>query len=309
MRHECGDCGATFETLSKLRLHDCSGDDTAGSPQAGPVELDAPVDAASDGDVSALHRAVATYDAELRAALERDDGGETYRDLFWGYYEPLANGLDAAAREGGWDVLAEFVDAYDPAADEEGVPPASPVVENGVGRFVIRTRLRDGVAAIPVPALGYLRSIPRHTDADVPREESFAFGWGVGHPDHDVAGEIVDAAATDFTWVSGTLERAFYADQSAAADLLERLVTDDAIAFTVPHPQGDVDSARFFLDTVAGPEFEQSMRLPRYWDWQAEFDYTFEWDRSVEQRIRTLVEETGVAESLPSDWTFEDLAL
>lgn len=43
MSHECEDCGASFDTLSRLRLHDCStarGDDGTvpaddGSPGAG----------------------------------------------------------------------------------------------------------------------------------------------------------------------------------------------------------------------------------------------------------------------------------
>lgn len=29
MNHECEDCGETFETLTRLRLHDCPGYDTA----------------------------------------------------------------------------------------------------------------------------------------------------------------------------------------------------------------------------------------------------------------------------------------
>lgn len=308
MAHQCEDCGASFETLSGLRLHDCS-DIQGGADDGGAaLDLDAPVDAAASGDVSALHRAVATYEAELATAIDRGDGGTAYRELFWDYYEPLADGLDAAATERGWSVLAEFVDAYDPETDED-VPLCSPVVENAVGRFVVRSRLTEGVEAIPTAALAYLLAIPRNTETDVPREESFAYGWGIDHPDHAVADRIYEMAHDEYFWASAALEQAFYADQEAAVSLLERLVTAEDVEFTVTHPDGDVTSARFFLDAVAGVEYGLDGRLPRYWDWQTELDYTFEWEESVRQRIRQLVAETGVDASVPEDWSFTDLGL
>lgn len=49
--------------------------------------------------------------------------------------------------------------------------------------------------------------------------------------------------------------------------------------------------------------------MPQYYDWHEEFDYTFELDETVEQRIRELVEETGFGADLPNDWTFRDLGV
>src|SRR5699024_12878899 len=57
---------------------------------------------------------------------------------------------------------------------------ASPVIENAVGRHVVRTRLRDGVAAISVDALAYLGSF-WESMGDVSGEESFTYGRSEEH--------------------------------------------------------------------------------------------------------------------------------
>lgn len=49
--------------------------------------------------------------------------------------------------------------------------------------------------------------------------------------------------------------------------------------------------------------------MPRYYDWDEEFDNTFELDDTVEQRIRDLVEETGFDATLPNDWMFREIGI
>jgi hypothetical protein len=49
--------------------------------------------------------------------------------------------------------------------------------------------------------------------------------------------------------------------------------------------------------------------MPRYYDWNEEFDDMFELDETVEQRIRDLVAETGFDATLPNEWTFRDLGV
>lgn len=334
MSHECEDCGASFETLTRLRLHDCSdapaGDAAASSEptshdeappegratttaptgEAGPIdELDALLDRAADGDVDALYRAVAEFDEALGAASAKS--GDQYRSVFWHYYEPLAEALDPASHEAGWPVLRDLIEAYDPRETGD-LPLATPVVANAVGRHVIRIRHTDEAAAIPAAGLAYLRSIPVYASeaADVEREEAHAYGWGIGHPEHPVADHIQSMAVEHRFWALATLEHAFYADQHAAVDLLARILRDESITFSVSHPTGTIGSARFYLDSVVGPDSDRYWpNLPRYWDWREEYDYTFAWDPTVEERIRDLVRETGVVDDLPDDWSFQDLAL
>jgi hypothetical protein len=235
MSHECEDCGESFETLSRLRLHECGSDPPAAEPptddeHAVDVEEEYPdlvgqlpelVDEARTGDRSGLYRAIGEYDTVLADAPAPDDPGALgpYHDIRWAYYEPLADGLDAAARETGWDVLTEFVDAYDPR-EQDALPETAHVIANAVGRSLVRTRLTEGIAAVPADALAYLGRIPDYVDEHaVAYEESYTYGWGIGHPDHSVGSRLQAAAQTEHKWVSITLGTAFYADQHTAIDV------------------------------------------------------------------------------------------
>lgn len=335
MAHECEDCGESFETLTRLRLHECpsSAPDTdtaptdpeAGAPSSGSSgssptdgetasvgELDDLLERVSTGEVDAIYGAVATYESALSRALTEDDGGETFRDVFWAYYEPVSNALDRTTRSEGWTLLGDVVEAYDPVQEDE-IALATPAIANAVGRYVIRTRLTESVDAIPVASLEYLDDVAvSASDADdVAREEVHAYGWGIGHPDHPLVDRLRARATADIFSVNPNLEHAFYADQYAAIDALERLVRDESIEESIPRfGSGDMSHRRYLLDCVYGLKMDDYWpRTPRYWDWREEFDYTFEVDEAVEGRIRDLVAETGVDAELPEGWTFRDLGV
>ncbi|HKL30816.1 MAG TPA: hypothetical protein VJ898_16315 [Natrialbaceae archaeon] len=322
MAHECEDCGESFETLTRLRLHDCE-DTTTPTPSdaAEPLtddrnatvpELDDRLDRVAAGEVDAIFGAVATFESELSTALDEDEGGATYRDLFWAYYEPISDGIDEATRSRGWTLLEELLGAYDPTIDEP-IPLATPAIANAVGRTVIRTRLTDGVEAIPAGALDYLAAVAVEAGEgdDVAREETHAYGWGIGHPDHAVVSRLHDRASADVFWVNAVLEHAFYADQHAAVDVLERLVRDESIDGTFSRPmRDDMPYRRFLLDCVYGLQADDHWpTTPRYWDWDEAFDHAFELDETVERRIRNLVAETGFDTDLPDDWELRDLGV
>ena len=111
--------------------------------------------------------------------------------------------------------------------------------------------------------------------------------------------------------INPVLEHAFYADQYAAVDALERLVRDESIDGGSANSRGmGASNRRYFLDCVYGLRTDDYWpSTPRYWDWHEELDYAFELDEAVEQRIRDLVAETGFDADLPDDWTFRDLAI
>jgi len=339
MAHECEDCGESFETLTRLRTHDCGGTggvsgsassfggasdvdiasdaETATSSSttgrsASVPELDDQIERVSDGEFGAVFAAVATFESAQSSALDAGDGGDTYRDVFWSYYEPVADRLDAATRSEGWGLLADVVAAYDPAEGDD-VSHATPAIANAVGRHVIRTRVTDGVEAVPVTALEYLDSVAvEATDVDdTAVEETHAYGWGIGHPDHAVVDRLRERVPEVAYSVNPVLEHAFYADQYAAVDALERLVRDESIdGSSASRPGTETSYRRFFLDCVYGLGTDDYWpSTPRYWDWHEELDYAFELDESVEQRIRNLVAETGFDADLPDDWTFRDLGI
>lgn len=129
MTHECDDCEQEFNTLSRLRLHECPGSqladiegesasgptgEPAGSQPEGPgldrqqLEREYPdivgdlpllIDDAWGGHVASLSRAIAEYERVLTEVAQGDapSGDDLYTDLQFAYYEPLADGLDTAA--------------------------------------------------------------------------------------------------------------------------------------------------------------------------------------------------------------------
>jgi hypothetical protein len=335
MSHECEDCGESFETLTRLRLHDCGDDgtDDAGIDADSPArrsdtstatsaiggsgtstavpDLDDHLEQVSAGEFGAIYGAVATFESALSTTLD-EGGGDAYRDVFWAYYERVGDALDAVARSEGWAPLGDVVAAYDPAAGD-AIPLSTPATANAVGRHVIRARLTDGVAAIPVEALEYLDAVAVNAgDADdVALEEVHAYGWGIGHSDHAVVDRLRERASDDVFSVNASLEHAFYADQEAAVDALERLVTGESLDGTLPRPRrDDISDGRYLLDCVYGLKTDDYWpTTPRYWNWHEELAYTFELDETVERRIRELVAEMGFDADLPDEWTLRDLGV
>jgi len=326
MPHECDACGETFKTLSRLRLHDCPADEP-GDPdslssfdtflgsisdaldtnmqqrhqerekrglEAASDTLKTHLEEAARGDADAALRFIGRYERELRELHEAEDY-DTYRGLFWAFYEPAAEALDKVATREGWAFLVDFIDGYPRENTDE--PFVSPVIENAVGRHVIRTRLRDGVRTVPVEALTYLGSFWASMGG-TSGEESFTYGWGIGHLEHSVADHARDIVTQELFWVRGVLPYAFYADQHAAADLLEVLLTDERI---------DYEDRYLLASSLASVDRDSSPQIPRYWDLREELDYRFEWDDSVRARLRETIEGEGFHQRLPEDWTFGDM--
>lgn len=278
-----------------------------------PIEIEAleqQIATADDGDVAALMQAVATYEAELSSAHEQGES-DRYQGITRAYRERLIAVLDDAVLAEGWELLEEFLDAYHPDTSDE-FPHVTTVLQNVTGRYLIRTRLTEGVTEIPVKSLEFFSSILDRVEGDgydFINEGVHPYGWGIGHPDHAVADTIHQHASKDIFVVNPMLEHAFYADQHAAIDLLERIVNDDNISRSFAHPRGDISEARHLLDAPAGAVSEFSPTIPRYWEWQEEFDSEFRLDDDVEQRIRKLVSDEGLDNELSGDWEIADLTL
>lgn len=329
MTHMCEDCGETFETLSRLRLHECSADatDATGDTTADDRRteesmvrqqsrqrdrerrarrttgdtLDEALEQAHDGDPGAAVTALAHLERELERVQKRYDS-DRFRDVFWGYYQTTVEAVDSVARREGWPFRLEIAAAYDP--HEEGMlPEISGVVANLVARGVVRTRLSDGIESIPVAALEYLASIPVfHTESfEIAWEESMHYGWGIGHPDVPVADTIRDRIDFENDWAQAAAARALYADQHAAVSLYCDVLR-----------AGDEESRLFAADRLSHFEGDPHWEtFPRGWDIGAEFerDFAFTFDDSVERQLRATIEGVGIVDHFGDDWTFEDLEL
>lgn len=327
MPHECDSCGETFTTLSRLRLHDCPAEESESKDplssfdafldsisdaleadvqrnvqerekrglEAASETLKTNLEEAAQGDADTAFRLIARYERELRGYHDAEDY-DTYRGILWAFYEPAAEALDEIATREGWDFLADLIDVY-PRESVDDEPLASPVIENAVGRQVVRTRLRDGVEAIPVEALAYLGSF-WESMGDISWEESFTYGWGISHPELSVADHLHDVVTEDLFWVRGVLPHTFYVDQRAAADLLEALLTDKRV---------DYEDRYMLASILATVDHDSTPKIPRYWDVHEELDHRFEWDETVKARLRDTIETEGFHERLPENWTFSDM--
>ena len=273
-------------------------------------ELDQQLADANNKDVTALTQAVATYETQLQSAHESEDS-DRYRGISKAYRERLITVLDDATQTEGWDLLSEFLDAYHPETADE-FPHVTTVLQNTTSRYLIRTRLSDGVEAIPVEALEFFSLILSRLNEsgyDFITEGVHPYGWGIGHPDHSVADNIHEHASTDIFVVNPMLEHAFYADQQLAIDLLERIARDDSIQRTLSYSTDQISEIRYLLDAPAGAVSDFTPTMPRYWEWQDDLGYEFEVNEDVEERIRQLVAEHGIDDDLPSDWEIPDLTV
>ncbi len=323
MAYECDDCGKRFETLSSRRLHDCPGEDANDEGSIGSDwfedrgrkrrrerermaarvvddEFEELLERPRVPDPGAAVTALARYERELEAALERNDGGESYRAVFWTYYQPVVESIDAITREDGWPFLLDVAGAYDHREDGE-LSNVTAVVANVVARGVIRARLTEGVDAIPVEALTYLGSIPTFDDGSFEGawEESQHVGWAIGHPEYSLEETILEAVEDDDIWAGAATFRALHADQEAAAPLYAEVIRR-------------ADDVGFVLDRLAHLEGIPDWSVfPRGWDVDAEFDrdFTLSLEESTENQLREAITEIGYDEHLPEDWTLEDLEL
>lgn len=264
--------------------------------------LDQIVSDATPDEPSSVRNVVASYENALSSTPH---SSPDFRSLRWQYYRPITDLLERTGLQHGWAFYDELLETYSPR-DEFSVPACSHVLVNGVGRFVIRTRYRDGVEAVPGKALRYLRAYSNTPDHFLAHQEAWTYGWGIGHHSHSVATYLQQSVEDNPRWVRSALELALYADQAGATDLLERLITDESIEFTVQlTPDRTVPKERFLIECLVGPDRAYDPTVPRYWDWWEESGYTFDWNPSIESRLRGLIGELEL--DMPSDWTFQDL--
>lgn len=344
MTYVCEECGEEFETLSARRLHDCpdeqDGQDDDIFSEAiresmaewdetrrkedqrarreAPNDLEESLTRAAEGESDAIHEFLAVYERELAATY----GGDGYWGLHRVFHEPGVEILDDVVTTEGWAYLLEILEAYWPEmtfdfeeyeaisrfdnyetryADWGVFPHVSHILTNVTSRYLIRTRRDEGVEAIPAGALRYLALFHRHPGDEGAWIESMAYGWGIDHPDHSVVETLVGIVTGDFdVWAGAIIEHAIHADQAAAADLLETVF--DRVE--VSHPA-------MLLRGISQVAQDRYPTEPQYFDWRDEYPELepdgFVWDGDIRQRLRDVVEESGVFGHRPDKWTFEDL--
>jgi len=343
MPHICDDCQTEFKTLSRLRLHDCSANEsTAGEDlfkdereeirrqerkterrvkRAAGEELTAAIEDAQQGDEMAVYQALAAYERRLSDEWERGEDGD-----YWGFHRvffgPAVKGLQTVTEREGWSFLLDILDAYWPEAaydfdtypehepsglgergSFEEYPHVSHVLVAVTGMRLVRTRRADGVTAIPVDALEYLLPFHRHPGDTQPWIDSMSYGWGIGHPNHPFEENIKTIEAGKYDIWVGT---AIEHAMHADQQAATTLLEDLFEADLVSDPAQ-------LLQALGGIEGQYPPDTSDHWDWETlspKFhENGFDWDPAVRDRLRDLVVDCGLAKQLPADWEFTDIVL
>lgn len=247
--------------------------------------------------------AIDTFERVLRKTLEWQ-GLDQVHDRYREGEMILVDALDAVVQTSGREILLDLIYQYDPRAEIAVPPGIGVIIGNTVGRDIIRTRSDQGVEEIPAAELGYLETLAEyehpvespddHRFTDERWAVSSAYGWGIGHPLHDVAGYIIETARNTSTvrWSEQTLIQAFYADPDAATDTLERFLTDD-----------QTRKKRLVLQSIKFVTWGLGIPTPG-WDWRAELDVNVELEDEVVERLRGLVEENNFSDEVSEDWPY-----
>ena len=232
---------------------------------------------ATPGEQSDVYSLLAAWNQSIETALDRG-GWSRLQEIRGQYLEEVIDLVDTAATadEIDWDFLEECADTYPPGVGDHH---CSSILANVVARCVIRTRIREGVDAIPTWALEYLAAVTVEDDSEWAWESTAAFGWAVGHPEIPVLDRALERAESgDESWVMGILEHATFADPEAGIDLLERLLDSP-----------DVVEDLLFVSCLHAP-FEQDFPdFPQYWEPDTELNYRVDISEDVHERLLAVV--------------------
>lgn len=232
---------------------------------------------ATPGEPSGVYSLLAAWNQSVETALDRG-GWSRLQEIRGQYLEELIDFVDTTATVDGidWAFLEESVDAYPPGVGDHH---CSSILANVVARCVIRTRIREGVNAIPTWALEYLADVTVEDDSEWAWESTAAFGWAVGHPEIAVLDRALERAESgDDSWAMGILTHATFADPEAGIDLLEQLLESP-----------DVVEDLVFVGCLHAP-FEQDFPdFPLYWEPDTELDYHVEICDEIHEQLLAVI--------------------
>ncbi|MFB6298180.1 MAG: helix-hairpin-helix domain-containing protein [Salinirussus sp.] len=234
------------------------------------------LDAATRGSQADVYQLLAAWNASIEATLEIGPGRT--ESVMRQYYEEVLSLTDAAATRDGidWEFLGECREAYPAGVGDHA---CTALLVNVISRCVIRTRIEEGVGAIPAWALGYLVTVARDDEGPGNELESSTFGWGIGHPESAVAERTVNRAASGaHEWAAAVLAHATVAAPDAGLALFEQLVRAT-----------EGDTPLHFLASLEGLHERSILRLPEYWDPADEYTPAFELSDAQRERVLTLI--------------------
>lgn len=271
--------------------------------------LKSELNSTTPGEQDDIYALVATWHQSLETALERG-GADRFRTVYNDNFQLVAEYMTRAATDTetgvvDWDFILEFTDAYPPGSDER--TNASPVIADAVARGIVRTRLIEGVAEIPEAALEYLAGIQMRPDGEPAWESSHHFGFAIGHPDYDVAGQIIESAATSDMWSRGCTESGFVVDQRATADVIEELAHSDETTETAIFVTVTVPLYSWLRDNGSEAFVHPMDNIRHRFLETGNMEFSFSTDETARNHLRQILVDIGYAPDVDGDWDIADL--
>ncbi|QLH82239.1 hypothetical protein [Halosimplex pelagicum] len=221
---------------------------------------------------------LAVQSAILSDALEKDDNGGLYRDLFWEYAEKSSQLIINATIQNGttdWEFLCDLLNAY-PADGDHHVHTQ---LVHGIGSGILNTRMTGELGDAPPAGFEYLYQTGIHT-IDAPWEDAFCITWYFDHPEIDVIDRLHEFATNQDppTFVSGALKLGTVVNNEKAVDLFIRFDQDSLI---------DSGPALLGLDNAingSGPQ------RPRYFNYKKQYGASENLSSEATEKLLTYIQ-------------------
>ena len=347
MSHTCEDCGETFETLTKLRLHDCpvaaeaakreqrdreweefdawirklEHEEATAVKRKASVELVDALERAVDGDPAAVHQVLAQYESHLSEEWDNYDDG-----LYWGFHDvffgPAIDGLETTVWAEGWPFLLDVLEAYWPenSFDFEEYPEHEPFGGEEVDDYDQFPHVSHVLSTVTG------KQLVRTRRADgVEAIPSRALDYQLQFHRHP-GDESPWIDSMSYGWgidhpdhpVRDNIEVLVQGEYEiwASTAIEHAFHADQHAAVSLLE---DVFDAEIVADPgllfrpIGAIERGHYPETSGHWRWETLYpelaETGFDWDGDVQERLRTVVEECGFAAQLSDDWTFADLLL
>ena len=346
MPHTCEDCGETFGTLSRLRLHDCPVDQEAVQRERQkrdeafdammrrllreedsavrrrvPDDLTDALERAADGDPAAVYQGLARYERTLSDEWENDEEGE-----YWGFHRvffgPAVEGLETVVLAEGWPFLLDLLEAYWPenSFDFETYPEHQAFGGDETDDY----EQFPHVSHVLTTVTGKQMVRTRRSDgvAAIPTDALEYQLQFHRHPGDQ--SPWIDSMS--YGWGIGHPDHPVGETIETLVDGEYEIWASTAIEHAThadQHATADLVEDLFARDIVSDPAMILSALgsiergyypdSSEHWNWATldpEFDDVgFDWDPDVRERLRTVVVDCGLARQLPNEWTFADIVI
>lgn len=347
MARTCEECGESFETLTRYRLHDCSGSEGERSTdqneadwerereqferqrqkrkqsrekrarRAASTALTSALERAESGDPDAVYTLLGQYERHLSDAASAESY-DRYWQLHEGLFDPASSAIEAIVDEEGWPYLLDILEAYWPETAIDLDAYSDPEFQSDyvdTDEYPFVSHVLTGVTG--------RHTIRTRREREVSAIPAAALEFLLCY--HCFGGDNgAWVESMSYGWGIGHPEHPVGENLSVVVEgdydiwagaAIEHALHADQYAATALlediFEAGIASDPAMLLRGVGAIDRGRYPEEPSDWDWTTvypEFEANgFDWDPDVKERLRELVVESDLHHYLPDDWTLADI--